>query len=56
MTQALDETEIFIKNHLDALLKPIVGMNHGRNAPLIKANDTGLCEHSSQRPVQYKTS
>jgi hypothetical protein len=31
--------EIFIKNRLDALLKPIVGINHGRNAPLIKAND-----------------
>jgi hypothetical protein len=23
----------FIKNRLDALLKPIVGINHGRNAP-----------------------
>lgn len=32
--------EIFIKNRLGALLKSIVGMNHGRNAPLIKANDS----------------
>ncbi len=39
MIHALYETEIVIKNHLDALLKPIVGMNHGRNAPL-KTNDT----------------
>ena len=25
--------EIFIKKRLDALLGPIVGINHGRNAP-----------------------
>ncbi len=40
MTWHIMVAEIFIKNRLDALLKPIVGTNLGRNAPLIKANDT----------------
>ena len=29
-----------LKNYLDALLKPITGINHGRNTPLIKSNDS----------------
>jgi hypothetical protein len=32
--------ETFLKNRLGGLLKTIVGINHGRNAPLIRANDT----------------
>jgi hypothetical protein len=37
--QALYEAGSVIKNCLDALLKPIVGINHGRNAPVIQANN-----------------
>ncbi len=39
MTQAYYVAEIFIKNRLDTLLKTIVGINYGRDAPLIVAND-----------------
>jgi hypothetical protein len=34
------EREIFLKNRLDVLLKPIVGKLSGKNAPQIKLNDT----------------
>jgi hypothetical protein len=34
------EREIFLKNHLGVLLKPIVGKLSGKNAPQIKLNDT----------------
>lgn len=34
--------EIFQKKRLDALLRPIVGMNSGRNALLMKSNDRSL--------------
>lgn len=33
------ERETFLKNRLDALLKPIVGKLSGKNAPQIKLND-----------------
>ena len=36
------EAETFIKNRLDTPLKPSLGINPGRNAPLIKSNDTDL--------------
>ena len=39
MTWHIMVAEIFSKNRLDALLKPIVGTNHGRNALLIKSDD-----------------
>ena len=41
MTWHIMVAEIFTKNRFDALLRPIVGINYDRNAPLIKANDTG---------------
>jgi hypothetical protein len=34
-----------LKNHLEAPLKPSIGVNHGRNAPVIESND---------KSVQYK--
>jgi hypothetical protein len=40
MTWHIMVAEIFIKNRFDALLRPIVGINYDRNAPLIKADDT----------------
>jgi hypothetical protein len=40
--------EPFLKNRLDALLKPIVGKLLGRNALLIKSNDTPI-PHTSPR-------
>ena len=33
------EREIFLKNRLDVLFKPIVGKLSGKNAPQIKLND-----------------
>jgi hypothetical protein len=36
------EAEPF-KKCLDALLKPIIDSNHGRNAPVIQANDIRTC-------------
>jgi hypothetical protein len=36
------ERETFLKNRLDALLKPIVGRLSGTNAPGIKLNDNPL--------------
>jgi hypothetical protein len=35
--------EIFLKNRLDVLLKPIVGKLSGKNAPQIKLNDGNTC-------------
>jgi hypothetical protein len=44
MTWHIMVAEIFIKNRFDALLRPIVGINYDRNAPLIKADDKpGRC-------------
>jgi len=34
------EAETFIKNRLDTPLKPSLGINPSRNAPLIKSNDS----------------
>jgi hypothetical protein len=42
MTWHIMVAEIFIKNRFDALLRPIVGINYDRNAPLIKADDTRI--------------
>jgi hypothetical protein len=42
MTQAHYVAETFPQNRLDALLRLIVGINHGRKRPLILANDTGM--------------
>ncbi len=43
MTRHIMEAETFIKNRLDAFLKPNVGTLSGRNAPLIKTNDSYFC-------------
>ncbi len=42
---------ICIENRLDALLRPILAINHGRNAPVIKSNDNG-CVAIVRRCIQ----
>ena len=46
MTRPHYAAETFIKNRLDAPLKPIVGTSHGRKWPQFKTNDKRLlAEH-----------
>src|SRR5260370_38902171 len=42
MTRHFMVAENFLKNGLDVPLRPIIGINHGRNAPLIVANDNNI--------------
>ena len=42
--------EHFIKNRLEAPQKPSLGINHGRNVPLIVANDTFPLTHCLSDP------
>jgi hypothetical protein len=41
----------FSQNRLDALLRPIVGINHGRKRPLILTNDKFCGSFSSRKSV-----
>lgn len=43
MTRHIMLAEIFIKNRLEALLKPVMGINRGRNAPRILTDDIDHC-------------
>ncbi|MBV9230584.1 MAG: hypothetical protein JOZ18_14840 [Chloroflexi bacterium] len=55
MTQAHYGREIFLKNHLEALLKPAVGILFGKNAPSYLRNDRKprkrTCKASKRKQV-----
>ncbi len=50
------EREIFLKNHLEALLKPVVGILSGRNAPSYLRNDRQHGEICVEIVVMLSTS
>ena len=46
------EREIFLKNRLDVLFKPIVGKLSGKNAPQIKLNDSLRAKPGEEVPYE----